>query len=562
MTKSWVIGRHSDCDLVVDIEGVSSHHCTLRHDGDFAIEDLGSTNGTYVDGVKIKEPTKVTTKNVITLGREIPMPWPGTIDRDTMVREVLPDSVLKEGESYSIGRFDDNDIVLAREMVSGHHAELSIVDGKMYLEDAGSTNGTAVSQAENLINGKVEVAENDLVFFGSFSIKVTHLLAAAKRNRRATSSAQTSPPASVKPVDNAARTRPNALPLVVAAAAVILLFGGVWMLLKSSKKADDQALVDLSPTNDTLPVQESNTAPTRSDGDGIAKLLASLDQEPSNAKPLTTDAANALFLITNQNESGDLVFHTGTAWLGTKRLLITTAEVIEAVQAQESGGFPVTKAIQSSSGRVFDISDLGFDQRYLDAKARHEKGREEFGLLSDEIKQLGQDASKNEGRIQKLELRKSEIIRQGLRTTADRASFNVGWLRLNDVVDSDPVEISVDHHVGVRQRVHLHAIPFSRRDHIVDSQVELRPHGLASIVADHVESSDSSVPNRSIVLAKLGHSELDYRGSPLLSLDGKVIGMFTHRVIGNDDGTDSNPGGLFEAISAASVLQVLEAYGK
>ena len=51
---SWLIGSHASCDLVVNHPTVSGQHCRLtKYPTEFTLEDLGSTNGTYVDGGRI-----------------------------------------------------------------------------------------------------------------------------------------------------------------------------------------------------------------------------------------------------------------------------------------------------------------------------------------------------------------------------------------------------------------------------------------------------------------------------------------------------------------------------
>jgi len=51
-----VIGRREDCDLRIPLGDVSRKHCRLIRDGDtIRIEDLGSSNGTYHNGVRIQE---------------------------------------------------------------------------------------------------------------------------------------------------------------------------------------------------------------------------------------------------------------------------------------------------------------------------------------------------------------------------------------------------------------------------------------------------------------------------------------------------------------------------
>jgi diguanylate cyclase (GGDEF)-like protein len=48
--KPTILGRSSKCEVQVDQESVSRNHCRITFTGQsFAIEDLGSTNGTYVN---------------------------------------------------------------------------------------------------------------------------------------------------------------------------------------------------------------------------------------------------------------------------------------------------------------------------------------------------------------------------------------------------------------------------------------------------------------------------------------------------------------------------------
>jgi predicted component of type VI protein secretion system len=50
-----VVGRKSDCDLCLDHKGVSKVHCVLvKTDGLLVLRDLGSTNGTRVNGTRVR----------------------------------------------------------------------------------------------------------------------------------------------------------------------------------------------------------------------------------------------------------------------------------------------------------------------------------------------------------------------------------------------------------------------------------------------------------------------------------------------------------------------------
>lgn len=49
------LGRHHDATLVLDDPSVSRHHVAIRPtpDGGYELEDLGSVNGTYVNGQRV-----------------------------------------------------------------------------------------------------------------------------------------------------------------------------------------------------------------------------------------------------------------------------------------------------------------------------------------------------------------------------------------------------------------------------------------------------------------------------------------------------------------------------
>src|SRR5688572_4063818 len=51
-----VIGRREDCDLRIPLGDVSRKHCRLVRDGDvLKVEDLGSSNGTFLNGQRVQE---------------------------------------------------------------------------------------------------------------------------------------------------------------------------------------------------------------------------------------------------------------------------------------------------------------------------------------------------------------------------------------------------------------------------------------------------------------------------------------------------------------------------
>src|SRR6187549_825103 len=66
----YVIGNDRRNEIVASADSVSSKHArlTVSNDEHFFVEDLGSANGTFVDGVAIDALTPLTVDNLIGLG--------------------------------------------------------------------------------------------------------------------------------------------------------------------------------------------------------------------------------------------------------------------------------------------------------------------------------------------------------------------------------------------------------------------------------------------------------------------------------------------------------------
>ena len=67
---SVVLGRSSAADITVEDTGVSRRHLEILHqDGVYLAVDLGSTNGSTVDGERLRGRRELTDGSVITMGR-------------------------------------------------------------------------------------------------------------------------------------------------------------------------------------------------------------------------------------------------------------------------------------------------------------------------------------------------------------------------------------------------------------------------------------------------------------------------------------------------------------
>ncbi len=65
----YIIGRDHGCQVSIDVEGISRHHARLTFHGyELVIEDLGSANGVFIEGVRIQLPTRVRPDQQIEVG--------------------------------------------------------------------------------------------------------------------------------------------------------------------------------------------------------------------------------------------------------------------------------------------------------------------------------------------------------------------------------------------------------------------------------------------------------------------------------------------------------------
>ncbi|MCC7177276.1 MAG: FHA domain-containing protein [Acidobacteria bacterium] len=65
------IGRATGAQFVVDAPLVSRVHCRLTSspEGALTVEDLGSTNGTYVNDRRVEHPTPLAPSDTLRVGR-------------------------------------------------------------------------------------------------------------------------------------------------------------------------------------------------------------------------------------------------------------------------------------------------------------------------------------------------------------------------------------------------------------------------------------------------------------------------------------------------------------
>lgn len=72
LSRPQVLGRSNDADVVIDDPYASEYHLRVgMQDGQVVLNDLGSTNGTYVNGRRVTVPMTLTRGDSVQIGKTI-----------------------------------------------------------------------------------------------------------------------------------------------------------------------------------------------------------------------------------------------------------------------------------------------------------------------------------------------------------------------------------------------------------------------------------------------------------------------------------------------------------
>jgi ABC-type multidrug transport system ATPase subunit/pSer/pThr/pTyr-binding forkhead associated (FHA) protein/ABC-type multidrug transport system permease subunit len=166
--RSWLIGTSAACDIKLTQTTVSGRHCRLTEAVHcFFVEDLGSTNGTYVNNRRLtaNTPEKISALETVLLADNVPMPWP----------DEIKSSAAAAPRTVQIGRAPDCDVVLDYPMISAHHAEITEQNGSFFIEDLNSRNGTSLNRIQNRIQ-RAPLHPSDDIFLGSYKVSASFIL--------------------------------------------------------------------------------------------------------------------------------------------------------------------------------------------------------------------------------------------------------------------------------------------------------------------------------------------------------------------------------------------------
>lgn len=185
---SYSIGRVDGNDVVLPSNSVSRTHARIFVSNNKCyIDDLGSANGVLVDGARISGRVEIKNGSKIRIGEytlylEYKDQKEMNAGQDVLKTQIVSGGqsgykIVRVGDKFageefmlteasnSIGRTEDNYILLSEDSISRNHAKIVNSNLNYFLVDLDSSNGTFVNNKR--IQGQVPLHQGDLIRFGS-----------------------------------------------------------------------------------------------------------------------------------------------------------------------------------------------------------------------------------------------------------------------------------------------------------------------------------------------------------------------------------------------------------
>ena len=211
-SETFRIGREVNNDLVINNMGVSSHHAIItQKDNQFFIEDLDSTNGSFLNSEKITSRQQINPHDTIIIGKHSIKfsDWSQTENNTSSQRELIQASadetviinksqlekanqttgfdpsqkhyylmikgeltgikkLLLEKDHYSIGKANDNNIRLGGWFTPAYIAEIEKVRHGFYITPLKKNK---VKINGDIINSRLILSNNDQIQIKNLSLR-------------------------------------------------------------------------------------------------------------------------------------------------------------------------------------------------------------------------------------------------------------------------------------------------------------------------------------------------------------------------------------------------------
>jgi pSer/pThr/pTyr-binding forkhead associated (FHA) protein len=189
-----MVGREGDV-MITDGRVSRRHAQVTLTDGNMTVEELGSTNGSLLNGERLESgaPKPLKSGDKVSFGGfDMVLSIPGATQSTQMIPssktaaisaapKLEPPAAFLVGDDLKLplkqgvnvfGRKSANDVQIADPYVSGKHGTIEVTDDGVFLTDTGSTNGTVVNDAKLAVNQRTKIGPDDRIQLGDLTLKV------------------------------------------------------------------------------------------------------------------------------------------------------------------------------------------------------------------------------------------------------------------------------------------------------------------------------------------------------------------------------------------------------
>jgi pSer/pThr/pTyr-binding forkhead associated (FHA) protein len=183
--------------MIADSKVSRKHAQITNANGLIEIEDLGSSNGTKVDGNTVAPGNKIVLtggEKISFAGVEMTFQVPGSTGTNstqafggnktaaiaaTPRKEVSPATLCWGDQEFALkpglntfGRKSENDVAIADPYICGKHGTIEITDQGIFITDIGSTNGMSLNDARLSPNMRTVMTQEDTIKIGAIELKI------------------------------------------------------------------------------------------------------------------------------------------------------------------------------------------------------------------------------------------------------------------------------------------------------------------------------------------------------------------------------------------------------
>lgn len=478
----------------------------------------------------------------------------------------------------TIGRAATNTVVINETNVSSVHAQITISDNQLVLEDLGSTNGTSVAKVENKIN-RAAIKLSDTIFLGSISYSVKDIVEQA--NSKSVLSAAEK--ASGKPiVENLDKKSPDnkcqlaspdaskpqslspTLKAVIGGGCGLVLIFVLWFALKGP---ESDPVADGSTDNENQTASKSKSNDPKPDSKDLSAEPPIKGKDPSfkdvdtpgksialtNAEKLS----HSLFLLVCSDPASGTGFRVGTAFAIDNKHLATSASVIAVMEDTQKNGFPDAILYNPMTKQELEIVSTKSHRRYKTANAEARKAQLEHDKMFDELEANPPSPEAFEKVKEKLVSARSKAIESfELQTTCDVAIIEVNQKLEHWLVGEESTS-------SLRPKLKLNVTGFAidNEDPFFDNSA-VSSSSTMSCRVNHVSNWSSDLLQRLEVSGTDKLLEYSFLGSPAINEQGRVVAICSRTVPAkNETEVSSNGSGEQQIFDAPLFERVRECLG-